>query len=779
MKKILSILIGLIIVISVPTKAATAASKTENTSAPPAAELGQLKVCKVAGTGVTPGTLFTINVGNTSYSVPAGPSDGGYCVLAGQFPLNTQVTVQEVIPSGYVVSGIEVKPDSRKVSKNVSLGKVVVKIGTGVTEVIFTNKVGGLPTKTPTAVVTPKPSKTPTPTPGCAPNCTPTPTPIPTGRLQICKEADGSGVSGYFTFKFGSKSVTVPVGACSPLLTINAGTLTITEVARAGFSVTDIYTIPADRLISKKLSTRTVTVTIVQGYASSQTIVIFRNQAQLPAATPTPSRTPTATPTFTPTGTITPPTATFTSTATPTPTFTPTGTITPPTATFTSTATSTPTFTPTGTITPPTPTFTPTGTITPPVCTPTVIAVDFSQIAVGRPVEGMGAVVPNLNIDAKGTAVKMLEATQPTLYVSNPSPGVNVVNGSTVPGGGFSDVISRNAAQPHLYTFTFAPGTSVSGFSLHMLDFGDLNPTLSTSHYASMTAYGINGAVVAKQELSYTTTAEILPTSSDLYGNLQITGDATTSPGQPGNWNWNVTGSGIVRVVLEFGAGFDPNIGFDLISFTTDCAVCHPSLTTADFSGAVVGQPVEGMGAVVPNLNIDAKRTAVKMLEATQPTLYVSNPSPGVSVINGGTVPGGGFSDAMTRDAAEPHLYTFTFAPGTSVSGFSLHMLDFGDLNPTLSTSHFASMTAYDINGAIVAKQELSYTTLAEILPTSSDLYGNLQITGDATTSPRDPGNWNWNVTGRGIVRVVLEFGVGFDPNIGFDLISFTSDCVP
>jgi len=183
----------------------------------------------------------------------------------------------------------------------------------------------------------------------------------------------------------------------------------------------------------------------------------------------------------------------------------------------------------------------------------------------------MGAVAPNLNIDAIGTAVKMLEATSPTLYVSNPSPGVTVINGGTVPGGGFSDVNTRNASQPHLYTFTFAPGTSVSNFSVHMLDFGDLNPTLNTNHYVSMTAYDVNGVVVTKQELSYTTLAEALPTSSNLYGNLQTTGDASTSPGQPGNWTWNVSGSGIVRIVLGFGVGYDPNVGFDLISFTTEC----------------------------------------------------------------------------------------------------------------------------------------------------------------------------------------------------------------
>ena len=210
-----------------------------------------------AGAGVQVGKLFTINVGSTGYSVPAGP-EGGYCVLAGQFPLNTQVTIQEVIPAGYVVSRIEVIPSGRTVSKNVTLGKVVIKIGTGVTEVIFTNKVSGLPTRTPLT--------------------TPTATPAPTGRLQICKEADGTGVSGDFTFTFAGKTRTIPVGACTLLIVVPVGPLTITEVARTGYTVTDIYTIPADRLISENLGARSATVTIVQGTSSTQTIGVFRNR---------------------------------------------------------------------------------------------------------------------------------------------------------------------------------------------------------------------------------------------------------------------------------------------------------------------------------------------------------------------------------------------------------------------------------------------------------------------------------------------------------------------
>ena len=246
----------------------------------PTLELGQLKVCKVAGSGVVEGTLFAFRVNGSNYNVPAGPADrNGYCILAGQYPVNSEITIEEVIPDGYYVSRIEVKPD-RTVSRNTPEGVVTVRIVSGVIEAIFTNKAAGSPTPTGTATsvntATPRPTNTP---PGCGDNCTATPTPIPMGRLQICKEADGSGVSGSFSFRFATRSRSVPVGACAGLIAVEAGTLTITEDARTGFTVADIYTIPADRLISKDLNAGTARVRIVEGTAVSQTIVIFRNRS--------------------------------------------------------------------------------------------------------------------------------------------------------------------------------------------------------------------------------------------------------------------------------------------------------------------------------------------------------------------------------------------------------------------------------------------------------------------------------------------------------------------
>src|SRR5215213_9139966 len=116
MKKLFSIMVALIMTTSLLVTTVSAAPAVLLTQTP---ELGQLKVCKVAGSGVVEGTLFTFNVNGSHYNVPAGPSDrNGYCVLAGQYPVNTQITVEEDIPGAYYVSRIQVKPDNRTVSKD-------------------------------------------------------------------------------------------------------------------------------------------------------------------------------------------------------------------------------------------------------------------------------------------------------------------------------------------------------------------------------------------------------------------------------------------------------------------------------------------------------------------------------------------------------------------------------------------------------------------------------------------------------------------------------------
>jgi len=234
------------------TPTSTPTNTPTNTPTPTTtSELGQLKLCKLTGPDVIKGDIFTFSVNNTPYNVAA-----GYCVLAGQYPVNSHVTIRENVPAGYFVASISVLPDMSTVSMNTANGEVVVKIAAGVTEVTYKNA---------TSISTS--TKTPEPT-----------TP-PQGYMQICKQASGDGVSGYFMFRFGTQSRSVPVGSCSSLIYMaTAGTLTVTEDAQAGYQVADIYTIPADRLISKDVNARSATVTIVEGDVSTQTVVVFVNR---------------------------------------------------------------------------------------------------------------------------------------------------------------------------------------------------------------------------------------------------------------------------------------------------------------------------------------------------------------------------------------------------------------------------------------------------------------------------------------------------------------------
>jgi hypothetical protein len=180
--------------------------------------------------------------------------------------------------------------------------------------------------------------------------------------------------------------------------------------------------------------------------------------------------------------------------------------------------------------------------------------------------EGVAVVAPYLIIDAIGTTKKISSGAAP--FVFGAPNTTFATNNGLAASGGFSDVDTRNAVQPHRYTFSFTPDVSVSQFSLHMLDYGDFNPTGSPSSVVTMTAYNVSNGVVAQQVLDFTS----VNLQSPEYGDLLITGDAITAiPGQPGNWTWNVGGTGIVRIVLEFGEGYDPNIAFDTLTFTTEC----------------------------------------------------------------------------------------------------------------------------------------------------------------------------------------------------------------
>jgi hypothetical protein len=102
-----------------------------------------------------------------------------------------------------------------------------------------------------------------------------------TGTLEICKLAAGKGVAGSFAFAVEGRpgTIEVPVGGCSLPVTLPAGTATVTEVARPGFSVAAVDAIPSNRLVQSDLAARSAKVTIVAGGVENQTILTFTNKA--------------------------------------------------------------------------------------------------------------------------------------------------------------------------------------------------------------------------------------------------------------------------------------------------------------------------------------------------------------------------------------------------------------------------------------------------------------------------------------------------------------------
>ena len=225
--------------------------------------------------------------------------------------------------------------------------------------------------------------------------------------------------------------------------------------------------------------------------------------------------------------------------------------------------------------------------VTATACVPQVQSANFAVYPPSTSVKGMDKVVTGLDIESLDTTHEV-EVIAPDVLPKAYDAGSGTINAGLDPGfGGFSDVTAAgaNPGKPgavHHYIFNFAK--PVSNFTLRMLDFGDFNPPVNgqfaTDHSVTIQAFsdriGSSNALVDQQSLQYSTKCEtkdpMNPTCSDLYGDLQITGDAVLSAGgKPGNWIWHVSGPGILMVKLDEGMGFDPNIGFDLLSFTTTC----------------------------------------------------------------------------------------------------------------------------------------------------------------------------------------------------------------
>jgi hypothetical protein len=206
---------------------------------------GRLKVCKVAGPFVAVGTPFTFQAGTSAlFTVLAGPAPGGTCSLGPTFDVGSPVWVTETA-SGMTVSDITVAPRPRLIgTPNLSGGTVQVMIGSGVTDVTFTNT-------------------------------------RQTGFIEICKTftpRNRGGGSYSFTVNPGNLGpFVVPAGSCSPAIEVPAGMVTITEALSPGIQLVACSTLPSTQQGACVLAAGTSTVNVVPGDVSTQTIAIFSN----------------------------------------------------------------------------------------------------------------------------------------------------------------------------------------------------------------------------------------------------------------------------------------------------------------------------------------------------------------------------------------------------------------------------------------------------------------------------------------------------------------------
>ncbi|HFE66330.1 MAG TPA: hypothetical protein ENJ93_03620 [Chloroflexi bacterium] len=190
---------------------------------------------------------------------------------------------------------------------------------------------------------------------------------------------------------------------------------------------------------------------------------------------------------------------------------------------------------------------------------PSTVCVDFSQIAVGNSVEGLGTLNPSLAITSStGNAVAMAENMDPFAYRSR----FGVTNYGMGALGGFAD-----ADYVHEYDFSFAPGVTVSQFDIKMLDYGDYNPVGATQHDVALVAYDTAGNEIGRDTLSFQSDGFIDETDE-----LWITGDSTAPEGSPGNYTFSVSAASIARLNLEFSSNLgngatDPFFGLAVLCF--------------------------------------------------------------------------------------------------------------------------------------------------------------------------------------------------------------------
>lgn len=210
------------------------------------------------------------------------------------------------------------------------------------------------------------------------------------------------------------------------------------------------------------------------------------------------------------------------------------------------------------------------------------VLIDFESLplATGASVEGFGTLHPLFDLrstadpagdsdgDGETRAVLVEEGKFPSAYFAG-----GIVNGCLGdPGGqtnrasgahGFSDAEATvpSPQVPHSYLFRFREGTTVSEFSMLMLDHGDFLQRGRFPISVTLTAFDRAGEPVDED----VATVESRTPRGDA---------CRISEGDPGVRTLAVSGGGIARLTLQQSSdGWDAGLGFDDIRFTVEAVI--------------------------------------------------------------------------------------------------------------------------------------------------------------------------------------------------------------
>jgi len=218
-------------------------------AAPPPAGTGFLEICKKAdnSNGKVTGR-FTFRFDGRQVRVPVGGCSGPIKVTAGN------LRVREVAQDGTRISACSTRPTNRLVRCVPAKRLAVVRIAEG-----------GVRSETVLNITNRKRSDT------------------STGAIKVCKIAgNGVKVGRNFTFRVGTKSLSVPAGPanqggfCKVAHGFTRGTkVKVTEAASSGTRVSKITVRPTDRKVSASTANRTATVRVGKNF----TVVSFTNTA--------------------------------------------------------------------------------------------------------------------------------------------------------------------------------------------------------------------------------------------------------------------------------------------------------------------------------------------------------------------------------------------------------------------------------------------------------------------------------------------------------------------